>query len=188
MEGLTTDVQDVADLFKGTVMEAKEMSNLKPVSKDVKMQIADIQIFDVDKENNPKNWKQIKIGFRLTEGIDVAGENKYRGAVMSESFVYFANPEVYDMSKAFYKTGSFLIPIKQLVIATESSSPKLIEGGLSDESIATLAEQLKDKYVLGSILQVKETSKNPDTGKYEPTGELKNEIKNFKKLPDNSLI
>lgn len=188
MEGLTNEVQEQTNFWNGTLTDAKEMSSLKPVSKDVKMQIADIQVFDVDKENNPKNWKQIKISFKLVDGVDVAGEIKYRGAIMYESFVYFANPEVYDMSKPFYKSGAFLVPIKQLVLATEIDSPKLIEGGLSDESIAILVEQLKDKQVLGSILQTKETSKNPETGKYEPTGELKNEIKNFKKLPDTALV
>ena len=189
MQDLLNDsqVQDQLAFWNGTLTDAKEMSRLIPVAKDVKLEISDVEIYS-EKDGEERPWKMLKITFKVADGIEVAGETKYRGTLLTEMFVYFANPAKYDMDKPFYKSGSFLVPIKQLVIATESASPKLVLGGITDESARELAENLKGKMILGSILQVKETTKDLETGKYVPTGELKNEVKNFKKAPDSSLI
>ena len=181
-------VKEATDFWGGTVVDAKEMSNLKPTTKDVKMLIKDVQVFNTDKEGNAKDWKQIKVSFVLTDGLMIGDETKYKGSSMTESFVYFANPQKYDMTKPFYSKGSFLVPIKQLVLATGVQAPSLVLGGITDESINNFACDLIDKSVLGTIMQVKVTAKDEISGKYEPTGELKNEIKNFKKLPDSAMV
>lgn len=181
-------VKEQADFWGGTVVDAKEMSSVKPTTKDVKMLIKDVVVFNADKEGNAKDWKQIKVSFVLVDGITIGEEVKYKGALMTDTYVYFANPQKYDMNKNFYSKGAFLIPIKQLVLATGVDSPSLVLGGLTDESISKFAEDIIGKYLLGTIMQVKVTVKDEETGKYVPTDELKNEIKNFKKLPDSAMV
>ena len=181
-------IKEQMKFWEGTLADAKEMSGIKPVAKDIKLKIYKIDVYNKTKDGSDKQWKQIKVRFQIVDGIDVGGVNKYKNTYVEDTYVYYASPDKYDLSKQFYKSGAFLVPIKQLVMATDSVAPPLVLGGISDGNITELVSLLEGATVLGSILQVQDTAKNAETGEYEKTGEMKNVIKNFKKLPDTSLV
>lgn len=174
------------NFWSGSLSDVKETSRLLPVVKDTKLSIISVEILN-EKEGQPRTWKMIKCTFKLEDGIEVDGVIKNKGSLISETFVYFADPNTYDLTNKFYKTGSFLVPLRQIANAIEYSNIPLIPGGISDGNAMEFAEALKGKIVLGSILQTKEQKKNEE-GIYVNTGNLKNEVKNFKKAPDSMLV
>ena len=174
------DSQEAVDFWEGTLTDVKETKNLIPPSRNVKLLIKDVDVYSVYDDGSKRNWRQLRPSFTLADGVDVGGEIKYKGMSVSSMMPYFAEPT----------KKQYLVPLVQLVRATQVDSPSMSPGGLSDESAVKLAEELKGKMVLGSILQTKKTSKNPETGKYEPVvpEELQNEVKNFKAVPESELV
>ena len=182
------DTNEVEDFWSGNLTDVKEEKNLLPPTKDVKLLIREVDIYDSYDDGSTRLWKQIRVNFELREGIEVAGEIKYRGSRVSQMIPYFAEPNHYDYKKPFFAKAQFLVPLVQLVKATQSESPKMIKGGLEDEAVVVLVDSLKGKTVLGTILQVPVSVKNPDTGIYEATADLQNEVKYFKQLPDSMSV
>ena len=172
----------------GSLTDVKEIKNLIPPTKDVKVIIDEVKIIDANKEGEQLNWRQISFKFKLVDGVDVGGEVKYKGMSINQATPYFANPPSYDYTKPFFAKGQFLVPLTQIVKATGVSAPQMIKGGLSTENATNLAETLKGKILLASVLQKFKQVKNPETGKYENTDELQNEVRNFKAVPDSALV
>lgn len=179
---------DEVSFWEGSLTDVKEIKNLIPPTKDVKVVIDEVKIIDQDKEGNELNWKQISFKFKIVDGIDVAGVNKYSGMSINQATPYFANPLAYDYSKPFFAKGQFLIPLTQIVKATGVTASKMVRGGLTTESAVALGEQLKNKTLLATVVQKFKQIKNPETGKYENTDELQNEVRNFKAIPDSALV
>jgi hypothetical protein len=172
----------------GSLTDVKEIKNLIPPAKDVKLIIDEVRIIDANKDGELLNWKQISFKFKLVDGIEVGSEVKYKGMGINQATPYFANPPSYDYTKPFFAKGQFLVPLTQIVKATGVSAPQMIKGGLTTEVATTLAESLKDKVLLASVTQKFKQVKNPETGKYENTDELQNEVRGFKAVPDSALV
>lgn len=179
---------EVDSMWGGSLTDVKEVKTLIPPSKNVKLLITGVTMFDKYENGDARNWKQILFNLKIVDGIEIGGEVKHKGQFVSQILPYFANPATYDYTKPFFAKGQFLTPLVQLVKATDANSPSLIKGGLTDIAASELAESLVGKMILGSIMQTKATVKNPETNKYEATDELVNEVKFFKKLPDSSLV
>lgn len=179
---------DELSFWSGSLTDVKEIKNLIPPTKDVKLIIDEVKIIDQDKEGNELNWKQLGFKFKIVDGIDVAGKVKYRGTVLNQSTPYYANPLSYDYTEPFFSKGQFLVPLTQIVKATGATSPSMIRGGLTTEIAIKLGEELKNKILLATVVQKFKQVKNPETGKYENTDELKNEVRNFKAVPDSALV
>lgn len=80
------------------------------------------------------------------------------------------------------------MPLTQIAKATDIQTLTLIKGGLSDENAEQFGKAIENKVLIGSILQAKATVKNPETGEYVESGDLVNEVKFFKKVPDSALV
>lgn len=183
------ELNEMLDFWAGSLTDVKEVKQVIPPTQNVKLVIADIDIFAEDKDGIARNWKFFSIKFRIEDGIEVAGERKYKGPTITQMVPYYANPKHYDYKKPFFSKGQFLLPISQLCKAVAlENPPQMVLGGLEDTTASGLAELLKGKSVLGNIVQKKEESYNPDSNKYEPTGSMINEVKNFRKLPDSNLV
>jgi hypothetical protein len=176
------------DVWSGSLTDVKEIRTLIPPSKNVKLQINGFLLFDKYENGDARNWKQIMLKFRLVDGVNVGGEVKYKGTVVAQTLPYFANPANYDYTKPFFGKGQFLMPLIQIVKATGIESPALIKGGLTDESADQIGKALENKLLIGSIMQTKATVKDPETGKYVESGDLVNEVKFFKAVPDSALV
>ncbi len=183
-----TEIAEMEAFWGGTLTDVKEIKQVIPPTQNVKLSVASIDIFAKDKEEAARNWRFLNVKFRIEDGIEVQGERRYKGALITQMIVYFANPGSYDYKKPFFAKGQFLVPISQLVKATGIDTPKMVFGGLTDETIAMIAEQLKGKQLIGNITQKKEEKLSADSGKYEETGSMVNEVKGFKKLPDSALV
>ena len=173
--------------FIGNLADVKDQVRLIPPTQNVRLEATDYKIFDVKKDGSVSTWKQIRVTFKLMDGVQVGEETKYKNSNIQQSFVYFANPETYDFTKPFFKQGSYLVPLKQLVIACGVNAVAMIKGGLADETMAQLAEQIKGSKIMGNIVQTHITMKNEE-GKYINTPDLQNELKGFKKLPEEMLV
>jgi hypothetical protein len=187
-DGIELDGTEVDGMWGGSLTDVKEIRSLIPPSKNVKLQIAGYMIFGKYENGDDRNWKQIMLKFRVVDGINVGGEIKYKGTVVSQTLPYFANPGYYDYTKPFFKGGQFLIPLIQVVKATGIDSPTLIKGGLTDENAEQIGKAADGKMLIGSIMQTKATVKDPETGKYVESGDLVNEVKFFKAVPDSALV
>ena len=176
------------DFWGGSLTDVKEIRTLIPPSKNVKLQITGFLLFDKYENGDDRNWKQIMLKFRVVEGVNVGGEVKYKGTIVSQTLPYFANPNNYDYTKPFFGKGQFLIPLIQIVKATGIESPSMIKGGLTDANAEQIGKSLENKLIIGSIMQTKATVKDPETGKYVESGDLVNEVKFFKAVPDSALV
>ena len=182
------ELEGVKDFWGGTIADVKEEKNLVPPARDIPMTITETKLYSTYDDGSVRNWKQILVKFRLDQGIEVDNVTKYKGMLLTQMMPYFAQPTNYDYTKPFFAKGQFLVPLQQIIKSTNIEAPSLIKGGLTDEVMETVAESLKNKTILGSVLQTKVTSKNVETGKYEPTGDLQNEVKNFKIIPEDMLV
>jgi len=172
----------------GSLTDVKEIRQLIPPTKNVKLQIVGHMLFNTHDDGNERDWKQILIKFKIVDGIDVAGELKYKNSTLSQVLPYFANPAHYDYTKPFFAKGQFLVPLTQIAKATDIQTLTLIKGGLSDANAEQFGKAIENKMLIGSILQAKATVKNPETGEYVESGDLVNEVKFFKKVPDSALV
>jgi len=166
--------QDLADV--------KEDRGIVPATKDVLLRITKVSISTSEEDGNPV-LKFLNLEARIVEGIEVPKvdedgnqlgetEMKYKGKPMFPSMFCWADME--KKTSNWYKKKQHLVQYKYFLQAmgyTVSPTPTL-----TDE---VLTEML-DKEIRGNIRVVPIQAKNPDTGKYENTGDLKNEVINWK--------
>ena len=154
--------QDVLDFWEGgSLIDIKEERNLIPISKDVKFRVTDVRLYDT-KDGEPRIWKSMGVKLTIEEGVEIGDKVMYKGMSITQNIPYFANPDNYDFEKSFFGKGQFLLPLKQILTATDIDS-KLIKGGISDDNIAEIETELRNKVLLGNIVQTKVTMKNLET-------------------------
>lgn len=100
-------VKEDNSFWGGSLTDVKEIRQLIPPTKNVKLQIIGYMLLNTHDDGNEKDWKQILIKFKILDGIDVAGKLKYKNSTVSQVLPYFANPAHYDYTKPFSQKVSF---------------------------------------------------------------------------------
>lgn len=149
---------------------------ITPVAQNVKVRIAKASV-DTSKD---KALKSLKVELRVVDGIPVLNHNT------GETEMKFLNKPIFpgfmelciwaDSSKdsQWYKNQQHLLGFKQFLQALDLD----IKGvKVNDEFLASLV----GRELLISIRHEEETAVNPETGKREKTGTLRERIGQFKK-------
>ena len=184
------DEAEMLDFWNGTLVDVKETKNLIPPTRNVKVKIKDVKLLK-EKNDEPRPWKMLVFSVELVDGIMIGEETKYRGmSIGTDLMCYFADPDCgrYDYKKPYFAKGQFLVPLMQVVKATGVQAPGLMKGGISDENMAELVEELDGQVLMANILQKKVEALNNETGKYEATDELKNAVSGFKAALDEDMV
>lgn len=196
-DGTTQPVSKVGTInFDDTKLENNNKPLLPPTN-NVLVVIKDAKPYYNTKAGEPMKYKTIALNLQLVNGIEVGEETKYKNMYMSTFDNTFLN-KIFcgfdagsvDMKKDYYSkpVNGILRNLKSLALATETSVGMIAEDGMSEDKAAEFCDQIKGKKIMVNIGQVELTSKNPDSGSYEGTGEYVNEIKGFKKAPEDSLV
>lgn len=188
------DEEDVKGKFGGTeaefnIMEVKEERVLIPPTDNVLARIKEVKIISHVKDSiEEKQWKMILVKFQLVNGVDIAGELKYKGAIVqSKLLCYYADPSKYDYDKPFYKKQQFLVGLASVCKATGQGVPIRKEGA-SDDDIAEWADRITNTEVLISIKQSPKQAFDSSEGKYVNTDEIENFAANFKPLSQDMQV
>jgi len=173
------------------------MSQLIPEAKDVKLTILDVKVLS-EKEGEPRNWRSLIVKFRVPDAVvdseigdfwegttDDIPDNT--GKVLSKFITYYANPDSYDSSADWFAKGWFLSDLKSLTKALNLKL-SLVKGGITDEAAEALAEDISNKEIMGNIKHKFADELNPETGKYERTTNLVEDVVALKALPESALI
>jgi len=179
--------------------EQRQVVPLIPQAQNVLLKVIDVKVLKETKEGEERNWKSLIVKYRAPDSTATSEDIQdfwegttddipsNTGRIVSKFATYYANPDHYDSSADWYRKGFFLGDLKSMLRAFKIALP-LIKGGLSDESANQLAEEIIGKEVMGNITQKPSTSKDSESGKYLPNGELENDIVGLKPLPDSSLV
>lgn len=176
------------EVVETDIFDIKKEFVLLPPEVNVAVKIYDISKISTDKDGNLRDWRMFVPKFQLINHIDIGGEKKFKGAIVSgKMHCYFASESKYDYTKPFYSKQQFLVELANIARAIDLRLP-LTKEGATEESIDEWIEGAKGKTLLISIKQVPVEEKNPETGKYEPTEELQNVATNYKRIPEEMLI
>jgi hypothetical protein len=188
------DVEEIKDKFGGTeadfnIMEVKEEKTLIPPTDNVLAKIREVKVISHVKESlEEKKWKMILIKFQLVDGIEIAGESKYKGAIVSSKLLcYYADSSKYNYDKLFYKKQQFLVGLASVCKATGQGVPIKREGA-NDEDITDWAERITGNEILISIKQSPKQAFDSTLGEYVNTDEIENFATNFKPLSQDMLV
>ena len=157
-------IEIVDEVEVGDLSDVKEERTILPPTKMVKLRIRKATVL----ENKDKTYRQINASLALEDGIEVAGEVKYKGMVVWAKVCYFADPSVY--TKDFFKKSQHLVELKKLATAL-GIDVKGIK--VNDEFLA----ELEGKVVLADIRQKLNKFTTKDGTAVE---NIQNEVGNFK--------
>lgn len=152
----------------GSFEDIKDSKPYVPATKNVKFIVKSIsKLLKKDGTQNP-DWKQIKVGLQLVDGIiNENGDVKWKNAIIWQNIPYSVNAEKYDRNKCLSAFKGFIeafdIPLSSVKLNQE------------------LIDQIENRFVVADISVKEEKRKNPETGENEPTGNMINEVRYFKK-------
>jgi hypothetical protein len=156
----------------GSLGDIKEVRNLIPPTKDVKLRIKKA----TSEKNADGSFRWINMSVAVEDGIRVNGSMAFRNSVLWAKATYYADPKVY--TKDFFKSKQHLLDLKKLVSALGLDINNIT---INDEFI----NSLENKVILGDIRQKMNKFTTKDGVSVE---EMKNEVVNFKPVPAGSLI
>lgn len=132
---------------------------------------ASVDSVPLSKEDKTPVLKKIRLQAKLVDGVEVAGETKYKGKVAFIDFLVWHSPE--HKTSEWYKTRKYLLPYKQFLIGMQydpKESPKINDQLLIDWVGREFRADIRQV-----AIQVKDAN-----GDYVATADLKNEFKNFR--------
>ncbi len=168
--------------------EVKKTKTLIPVSANVLLDISKV-VADVSKD---KQSKTLNVSFKLSEGVEVEGEIKYKGSMASsfpQRYTYWVSTEkVQDKianaekksTREWYKNKQYLVEMKSLLLACGLKAADFtVEGKLN---VDALISAIKGQQVIGNITQKEDEAFDKSTGKNVKLGTFQNEVKNLRKV------
>lgn len=176
---------DVVDEYQlPSLVEVKEDRTLLPTAQDVLVRVdkASTRLGRPSEKGNPSSGtvRALNLQVRLVEGIEVPGENgevttKYVNKVDFVEIEYqVVKPEARQEERYTGKNQAFLVPLKQLLTAFGydlDTPPAINDGFLSELAGKTFRLNIGKRPI--NVL-------DPETGKWEATGEYRNSFRNFK--------
>lgn len=166
---VTEDIEtgDMSDVQKGLLpVASKTLFVIKKASVDS---------VPLSKEDSTPVLKKIKLQVKLVDGVEVAGETKYKGKVAFVDFLVWHSPE--HKTSEWYKGRKYLLPYKQFLIGMgydPKQSPKI-----NDELLSSWIDREFRADIQQKPIQV-ETLQEDGSKKWVNTSDLKNEYKNFR--------
>lgn len=173
-----SQVDSLTEVYIDTLDDVKEEKSLVPAAKNVKFLIKDAKLDLKDKQGNPRNWKMLSLTLVVVNGID--DEGSYANTHLFQRICIGINPDAYDMTNKFFKNKAYLAELKNLLKALSIDATGL---SLNDEFLGSI----KGQHVVANITQTPRTQKNED-GERIKTGEIDNEVKYFKAVPDSDGV
>ena len=150
---------------------------ITPVAQNVRVRIAKATL----ESSKDKNLKTLKTELKIVEGIPVLNQDTHEAELKFQNKSLFpgfmelcvwANTEV--KNTQWYKNQQHLLGFKQFC---QALSIDLKNVKINDEFLSSLI----GRELLVSIRHEEETAVNPETGKREKTGTLRERIGGFKK-------
>ena len=136
---------------------------------------ASVETIGLSKEDKTPVLKKIRLQAKLVEGVEVAGETKYKGKVAFIDFLVWHSPE--HKTSEWYKTRKYLLPYKQFLIGMRydpKQSPKI-----NDELLSSWVDREFRADIKQKPIQV-ETVQEDGSKKWVNTSDLKNEFANYR--------
>ena len=176
LESAGFEVTDEVEI--GDLDSIKEERNVIPAANNVKMRIRKV----TNMAKNP-NYRQLNISLAIVDGIEVAGQLKYKNSVIFHKVCYYADlvngvnkkGEPYG-EKDFFKNGQHLLELKALAKACDMKITKV-----NDD----LFTELAGKEVVANIIQKEESFTAKDGTEVTTT---RNYLKGLRAVPAGDMV
>src|SRR3990167_1845860 len=161
------------EIETGDMSDVQE--DLLPVSSKALFVIkkAGVDSIPLSKTDSTPVLKKIKLQVKLVEGVEVAGELKYKGKVAFIEFLVWHSPE--HKTKDWYTSRKYLLPYKQFLVGMKydpKESPKINDQLLSEWVDREFRADIQQKPIQVEAIQ------EDGSKKWVNTSDLKNEYKN----------
>ncbi len=177
----------VDEIEVGDLSDVKQERNLLPPVKNVKVRIRKATV----NQNEAGTFRQLNMSLAVEDGIEVAGETKYKGSVLWARVPYYADPQQY--TKDYFVKKQHLVELKKLALALGID---IVSIKVNDEFLASLegklltadVRQKSSQYVLRSN---KKITLNKDTKALEGEDvydDVQNEVGNFKAISSEAQV
>ena len=156
-------------------------ADLLPAASKVLFVIKKVSVDSVplSKEDKTPVLKKIRLQAKLVDGVEVAGESKYKGKVSFIDLTVWHSPE--HKTSQWYTSRKYLLPYKQFIIGMgydAKQSPKI-----NDELLSSWVDREFRADIKQVPIQAEEVVTDDEgnqTKKWVDTSDLKNEYRNFR--------